>query len=70
MNNNFAMEKSLEKYRLKIIEWQYVLFVHLIVQAIEYLMADDSTVEIWEWISNFIPHFTGCVITYPCGEHS
>ena len=21
---------------------------------------------IWEWISNFIPHFTGHVITYPC----
>ena len=21
---------------------------------------------VWEWISNFIPHFTGHVITYPC----
>ena len=23
------------------------------------------TVEVWEWLSNFIPHFTGYVITYP-----
>ena len=26
----------------------------------------DRTVEVWECISNFIPHFTGHVITYPC----
>ena len=26
---------------------------------------NGSTVEVWEWISNFIPHFTGNVITYP-----
>ena len=25
-----------------------------------------TTVEVWEWISNFIPSFTGHVITYPC----
>ena len=24
----------------------------------------DANVEFWEWISNFIPHFTGHVITY------
>ena len=24
------------------------------------------TVEVWEWISNFSPHFSGHVITYPC----
>ena len=23
--------------------------------------------EVWEWMSNFIWHFTRCVITYPCG---
>ena len=27
---------------------------------------NDTTVEVWKWISNFIPHFTGHVITYPC----
>ena len=26
------------------------------------------TVEIWEWIRNFMPGDTGCVITYPCRE--
>ena len=26
---------------------------------------NGCTVEVWEWISNFIPHFTGHVITYP-----
>ena len=26
----------------------------------------QGTVEVSEWISNFIPQFTGYVITYPC----
>ena len=25
----------------------------------------SETIEVMEWISNFIPHFTGHVITYP-----
>ena len=25
-------------------------------------------VEVWEWISNFIPHFTGHGISYPCWD--
>ena len=29
---------------------------------------NSATVEVWEWISNFIPHFTGHVITYPCWD--
>ena len=33
-----------------------------------FLHFDGSTVEVWEWISNFIPHFTGHVITYPCWD--
>ena len=28
------------------------------------------TVEIWEWINKFIPHFTVHVITYPYGDLS
>ena len=27
---------------------------------------DGAAVEVWEWISNFIPYFTANVITYPC----
>ena len=29
-----------------------------------------ATVEVWEWISNFIPHFIGHVITYSCWDYS
>ena len=31
-------------------------------------MGWNSTFEIWEWISNFIPHFIKDVITYPCWD--
>ena len=27
---------------------------------------NGCTFEVWEWIQNFDPHFTGHVITYPC----
>ena len=27
------------------------------------------TVDFWEWISHFIPHFMVTVITYPCSSH-
>ena len=28
--------------------------------------SQTATIEVWEWISNVIPHFSGCVIPYPC----
>ena len=31
---------------------------------------NSATVEVWEWISNLISHFTGHVITYPCWDIS
>ena len=31
---------------------------------------NGAAVEIWERMSNFIPHFTGYVITYPCYDLS
>ena len=31
---------------------------------------NGSTVEVWEWISNFITHFIMDVITYPCLDSS
>ena len=31
---------------------------------------NGATFEVWEWISNFIPHFTVPVITYPCWDWS
>ena len=30
---------------------------------------NGATVDVWEWISYFIPHFTGHVITYPCWDY-
>ena len=29
---------------------------------------NGSTVQVWKWISNFFPHFTGHVITYICRD--
>ena len=26
---------------------------------------NSTAIEVWEWINNFIPHFTMCMITYP-----
>ena len=31
---------------------------------------NDATVEVWEWIHNFVPHFTMRLITYPCWVNS
>ena len=30
--------------------------------------SNGATVEVWEWTSHFIPHFTRCAITYPCWD--
>ena len=27
---------------------------------------NGAALNVWEWVSTFIPHFTGYVITYPC----
>ena len=35
-----------------------------------FLNFNGATVEVWEWISNFIPHITGHLITYPCWDLS
>ena len=30
---------------------------------------NGCTIEVWEWISNFFPHFITDVITYPCWDY-
>ena len=30
---------------------------------------NSCTIEVWEWISNFIPHFAGHMITDPCWDY-
>ena len=32
------------------------------------LTVSQYTVEVWEWVSNFILHITRHVITYPCWD--
>ena len=34
------------------------------------LLLHGCTVEVWEWISNFIPHLKVDVITYPCWDYT
>ena len=31
---------------------------------------NSAIIEVWEWISNHIPYFSGHVITYPCWDWS
>ena len=31
---------------------------------------DGCTLEVWEWVSNFIPHIIMDVITYPCWDYT
>ena len=35
-----------------------------------FLNFNGATIEVQEWISNFTPHFTGHVITYPYWDES
>ena len=39
-----------------------------LLQKYPFINFNGATFEVWEWISNFIPHFTGHVITYPCWD--
>ena len=32
------------------------------------LFSNGTAVEVWEWISNFTPHYVMHVITYPCWD--
>ena len=43
----------------------------MITSVIQYGMKllIHSQAEVWEWIRNFVPHFTGHVTTYPCWDY-
>ena len=45
---------------------------HKILGEITYAFPNfnDATVDVWQLVSNFIPHFTGHVVTYPCWDWS
>ena len=44
-----------------------IMMIMIIECEITYLFPNfnGATVEVWEWISNFISHFIGHVIVYP-----
>ena len=52
--------------------WINSYIKYTVWDEITFLFPDfnGTTVEVWEWISNFIPHFTRHVITYPCLDWS
>ena len=33
-----------------------------------FIHCQTATVEVWKWLSNFISHFTGYMVTYPCWD--
>ena len=41
-----------------------------LAKDVMYFSSIFSTVEVWEWITNFIPHFLMDLITYPCWDQS
>ena len=56
-------------------EYGWIIIPTWLINYIHYKMLDEITyafqnfkgysVEVWEWISDLISHFTGNVITYP-----
>ena len=37
-------------------------------ERITFPKLNGATIEVWEWISNFIPHFIMDVIIHPCWD--
>ena len=36
----------------------------------QFLNINCATVDVWQWICNFIQHFTGHMVSYPCWDFS
>ena len=54
---NFNANMDMELQPLSSVGWNYLSIPKL-----------DATVQVLEWINNFIPHLPGHVITYPCWD--
>ena len=55
--------------------WNHIYYISTKIKVrdeIIYLFPNfnNATVEVWEWMNNFIPDFTGHVITYPRWDSS
>ena len=67
------VSKGLPAVRV-VIKFMFCIYIAWISNFIHYRVWDEvtypfpnfngATIEVWEWISNFTPHFTGYVITY------
>ena len=79
----FASDSSIQKKRLPCGAPSLTAINLLPAQISNYILYDvwneitcpfpnfnSATFEVLEWISNFIPHFTGHVITHPCWDWS
>ena len=56
----FNFNPSMDKWLcpLQSVGWNYLSLPNF----------NGTTVEVWKWISNFIPHFIGYVLAYPCWD--
>ena len=48
--------------------WDEITYSFLNFNGYPFLNFNGATVEVYEWISNFIPQFMMYVITYPCWD--
>ena len=51
-----------------IVTWVSIYISYKLCDEITYSFSNfkNTAVEVWEWMSNFIPHFTEYVINYTC----
>ena len=68
------MKVSMKKNHVLLCSQQYFMVVNIIHHEmwdeIIYPLPkfNDAAVEIWKWISNFIPHLTHCGLVTPYGD--
>ena len=67
--NNVACFPGVPFTNINELQFQHGLVITVIVKCGMKLSNFKSCmIEVWEWTSNFIPHFTRHVITYPCWD--
>ena len=55
-------------FNASVYKYNYIHYKMWVEIAYPFPNFNGCTVEVWEWISNFIPHFTMYVITYTCWD--
>ena len=72
---SFGMDKQFHPILYRACDYLSMLGLELmnvcnVCEEITYPFSNfnGATIEVWEWINNSIPYFTGHVITYPCWE--